>query len=117
MPPPPHDSYSGVASAQTFWWVITALACLFASGVYLGGWFSLTILCTAGFSALAVIGGIDDATRKLPMARGQHVQAFVVSVASILLWSAPPICYFVGYQIGKRKPIGKGKHAAPPHGT
>lgn len=116
MPPPPHDSYSGVASAQTFWWVVTVLTCGFATGVYLGGWFSLTILCTAGLSALAVICGIDDATRKLPMVRGQHVQAFVVSVASILLWFAPPICYFVGYQIGKRKPMGKGKYAAPLQG-
>jgi hypothetical protein len=114
--PPPHDSYGGEASAQTFWWVVTILACFFAAGVYMGGWFSLTILCTAGLSALAVICGIDDATRKLPMARGQHVQAFVVSVASILLWFAPPICYFAGYQIGKRKPMGKGKHAAPPSG-
>jgi hypothetical protein len=31
MPPPPHDSYSGVASAQTFWWVITVLTCGFES--------------------------------------------------------------------------------------
>ena len=114
MPPPPRDSYGGEASAQTFWWVVTVMTCAFAAGVYLGGWFSLTILCTALLSAGAVVCGIDDATRKLPMARGQHVQAFVISVASILLWFAPPICYFVGYQIGTRKPMGKGKHAAAP---
>jgi hypothetical protein len=114
MPPAPHDSYPLQVSAQTFWWIVTVLACFFAASVYLGGWVSLTILCTAGLSAGAVMCGIDDATRKLPMARGQHVQAFFVSVASILLWFAPPICYFAGYQIGKRKPMGKGKHAAPP---
>jgi hypothetical protein len=116
MPPPPPDSYQE-ATAQTVWWVFTVLIGSVAVSVYLRGWFSWAILSTALFSALAVIGGIDDATRKLPMARGQHVQAFVMSVASILLCFAPPICYFVGYQIGKRKPMGKGKHAAPPHDT
>ena len=67
-----------------------------------------------GAVLLAVLGGIfgiDDATRKLPIARGQHVQAFMVSVASILLWLAPPVCYVVGYGIGRRWLMGRGKHA------
>jgi hypothetical protein len=116
MPRPPHDSYAQGTTAQTFWWIVTVLTCLFATSIYLRGWSSLTILCTAGLSAGALTCGIDDATRKLPMVRGQRVQAFFVSVASVLLWFAPPVCYFVGYQIGKRKPMGKGKHAAPPPG-
>jgi hypothetical protein len=117
MPAPPRDSYPGPVSAGKFWWVVTVLTCVFAADVYLGGWVWRTIASTTLLSAGAVMCGIDDATRKLPTARGQHVQAFIVSVASILLWLAPPICYLIGYQVGKRWPMGKGKHAAPPPGV
>lgn len=54
------------------------------------------------------MGGIDDATRELPVARGQRVQAFIALVASALLWAIPPIAYLAGYQIGKRRPMGYG---------
>jgi hypothetical protein len=115
-PTPSRDSYPGQVSARNFWWLVTVLTCVFAAGIYLEGWVWQTITCTTLLSAGAVLCGIDDATRKLPMVRGQHLQAFIVSVASILLWLAPPICYLIGYQIGKRWPMGKGKHAAPPPG-
>lgn len=114
MPPPAPDSYPAHVSAQNFWWLVTVITTASAAGVYLGGWAWQMILCTAGLTAGAVMVGIDDATRKLPKARGQHVQALISSVASLVLWLAPPIGYFLGYQVGKRWPMGKGKCAATP---
>jgi hypothetical protein len=65
-------------------------------------------VCTAGATVLACGSGIDDATRHLPIGRGQYVPFFIASVASIVLWALPPIAYLVGYQIGKRWPMGYG---------
>jgi hypothetical protein len=113
-PAPPRDSYPttvGPVSARNLWWVLVALTCLVSVGVYLVGWAWQMVLGAVLLAVLGGVLGIDDATRKLPIARGQHVQAFVVSVASILLWLAPPVCYAVGYGIGRRWPMGRGKHA------
>ena len=113
-PAPPRDSYpttAGPVSARNLWWVLVALTCLVSVGVYLVGWAWQMVLGAALLAVLGGIFGIDDATRKLPIARGQHVQAFIVSVASILLWLAPPVCYVVGYGIGRRWPMGRGKYA------
>jgi hypothetical protein len=112
---PPRDSYpttAGPVSARNLWWVLVVLTCLVSVGVYLVGWAWQMVLGAVLLAVLGGVFGVDDATRKLPMARGQHVQAFIVSVASILLWLAPPVCYFVGYGIGQRWPMGRGKHAA-----
>jgi hypothetical protein len=115
----PHDSYDfmGGITARNIWWVNVSLTCSMALGVILTGWDLPTALCTAFFVAIWAMSGIDDATRKLPIARGQKVQAYFATVASIPLWLLPTIAYLVGYQIGKRRPMGKGKHAAPPHGA
>jgi hypothetical protein len=113
-PAPPRDSYPttvGPVSARNLWWVLVALTCLVSVGVYLVGWAWQIVLGAVLLALLGGVFGIDDATRKLPIARGQHVQAFIVSVASILLWLAPPVCYVVGYGIGRRWPMGRGKYA------
>lgn len=110
-PPPlplPHDSYLGSVTARKLWWLIAVLICGVAAAVYLTGWDVWTVAATCFVTALAAMGGIDDATRKLPVARGQRVQAFIALVASALLWAIPPIAYLASYQIGKRRPMGYG---------
>jgi hypothetical protein len=115
----PHDSYDfmGGVTARNIWWVNVGLTCIMALGVVLTGWDLPTAFFAAFIVAMGAMSGIDDATRKLPIARGQKVQAYFATVASIPLWLLPTIAYLVGYQIGKRRPMGKGKHAAPPHGA
>jgi hypothetical protein len=115
----PHDSYDfmGGITARNIWWVNVGLTCITALGVVLTGWDLPTALLAALVVAGGAMSGIDDATRKLPIARDQKVQAYLATVASIPLWLLPTIAYLVGYQIGKRRPMGKGKHAAPPPGT
>jgi hypothetical protein len=115
-PPPqlPHDSYDfmGGITARKYWWVNVGLTCIPAINVILTGWDLQTALLAALVVAIGAMLGVDDATRKLPIARDQKVQAYIVTVASIPLWLLPTIAYLAGYQIGKRKPMGKGKHAA-----
>lgn len=105
---PPPDSYLGSVTATKIWWLIAALVSGVAAAVYLTGWDVWTVASTCFVTVLAAMGGIDDATRQLPVARGQRVQAFVALVASALLWAIPPIVYLVGYQIGMRRPMGYG---------
>lgn len=85
-----------------------------AVGVYLGGWMWQTIAVTGVLTVLGAISGIDDASRKLPASRGQYVQAFIIVIASIMLWLAPAVSYAVGYGIGKHRPMGKGSVADSP---
>jgi hypothetical protein len=115
----PHDSYDfmGGITARKIWWMNVSLICMMALGVVLTGWDLPTALLAALVVAIGTMSGVDDATRKLPIARDQKVQAYFATVASIPLWLLPTIAYLVGYQIGKRKPMGRGKQAAPPHGV
>lgn len=115
LPSAPQDSYPtvvGPVSAHNLWWVLVALAWLVAIGVYLLGWIWQMVLPAAFLTLLAGLAGVDDATRELPMARGQYAQAFLVSVACVLLWLAPPVCYVLGYSVGQHWPMGAGKHVA-----
>lgn len=112
-----NDSYPtamGPVPARNVWWVLVALTLMFSLGVYLVGWTWQMILGAAFLAVLGALTGIDDGTRKLRIARGQHVQAYIVLVASILLWLAPPICYYLGYRVGQRWPMGRGRHAGHP---
>lgn len=118
--PPPAarpDSYPthiGQVSARKIWWILVAFTCLVAVNVYFFGWPAQAIFGTAVLTLFCAGFGVDDATRKLPIARGQYVQAVIASVVSLLLWLAPCIAYLLGYAIGQRWPMGQGKHAAPP---
>lgn len=106
-----NDSYPtaiGSLSARSMWWVLVALTCAMSVGVYLVGWSWQLIIGTAFLAVLGAVTGNDDGSRKLPIARGQLVQAGIVSVASILLWLAPPVCYYVAYLIGQRGSLRPG---------
>ncbi len=107
------DSYPtamGSLSARNMWWILVSMTCIVSVGIYVVGWTWQMILGTALLTVMGALAGIDDGSRKLPIARGQHIQAFLASVASILLWLAPPICYYIGYRVGHRWPMGGGRH-------
>ena len=104
----------GQVSAPKFWWILVAFTCIVAGNVYAFGWPAQAIFGTAFLTLLYAAAGVDDATRKLPIARGQYVQGGIAAVVSILLWLAPCIAYLLGYAIGQRWPMGRGKHATPP---
>lgn len=104
----------GQVSAPKVWWMLVAFTCLMAAGVHYGGWPVQLIGGTAFLTLVCAVFGVDDATRKLPIARGQYVQAGIASVISLLLWLAPCIAYLLGYAIGQRWPMGRGKQATPP---
>jgi hypothetical protein len=111
---PPPDSYPAPVTAATAWWILAILTVTAAVGVYLGGWTWQTAAVTAVLVVLGTVSGIDDASRRLPAFRGQHAQAFVIAVASILLWLAPVISYAAGYALGTRRPMGKGSRTGSP---
>lgn len=118
-PAAPPDSYPtdvGQVSAPKVWWTLAAFTCIAAGNVYYFGWPVQAIFGTAVLTLFCTMFGIDDATRKLPIARGQYVQAGIAAVVSILLWLAPCIAYLIGYAIGQRWPMGRGRHATPPDG-
>ncbi|PRI13167.1 hypothetical protein [Mycobacterium shigaense] len=104
----------GSVSAPKVWWTLVALTILVAANVYFFGWPAQAILGTAFLTLVCAAAGVDDATRKLPIARGQYVQAGIAAVVSFLLWLAPCIAYLFGYAIGQRWPMGRGKQATPP---
>ncbi|WP_141681968.1 hypothetical protein [Mycobacterium malmoense] len=101
----------GSLSARNMWWILVAMTCIVSLGIYVVGWTWQMSLGAAFLTVMGALAGIDDGSRKLPIARGQHIQAFLASVASILLWLAPPICYYIGYRVGQHWPMGRGSHA------
>jgi hypothetical protein len=102
------DAYIGDISAAKFWWLLVALAGLLAGTVLLGGWIWQATAFAVLMVVVSAVCGIDDATRRLPIARGQHIQAFIAAVLSIPVWGVPAIVYLLGYQIGRRWPMGYG---------
>lgn len=109
-----YETAMGSISARTMWWVLVGIACIGSVGIYLLGWTWPMILCAVFLTAMGALAGVDDGSRKLPVARGQYVQAFIAFVASSLLWLAPAICYLAGYRVGQRWPMGMGRHARRP---
>ncbi|WP_163746953.1 hypothetical protein [Mycolicibacterium helvum] len=103
----PANHYPGPVTAGTVWWIFAILTTAAGVGVYLGGWRWQTITVAVVLTALGAISGLDDASRALGPARGQHVQAAVIAVASILLWLAPIAAYAIGYTIGLRHATGR----------
>jgi len=105
---PPRDSYPGRVTARKAWWLFVACVAFFGCGGALAGWNAHT-LPAAGLVCLgALASGIDDATRKLPKARGQNTQAIIAAALSISIAFLPPILYLVGYRIGTLRPMGYG---------
>ncbi|WP_431234984.1 hypothetical protein ACQ856_10950 [Mycolicibacterium psychrotolerans] len=105
---PPRDSYPGRVTASKTWWLFVAIVGFFGLGGAITGWDAKT-LPAAGLICLgALVSGIDDATRKLPKARGQNTQAIIAAALSVSMAFLPPILYLIGYRIGTIRPMGYG---------
>ncbi|MCX2934782.1 hypothetical protein ORI20_31440 [Mycobacterium sp. CVI_P3] len=113
---PPRDSYPGRVTAPKAWWLFVAIIGFLGFGGAVAGWDAKT-LPAAGLICLgALVRGIDDATRKLPKARGQNLQATVATALSISMAFLPPVLYLVGYRIGTKRPMGYGlRDPVAPH--
>lgn len=111
--PAPINAYQlgrGTLSARNMWWILVALGCLISTGVCVGGWNWQFETGAVIFAGMGTIVGIDDGSRRLPLARGQYAQATLLSAASIPIGLAPVICYFLAYRAGRRWPVGPGRH-------
>lgn len=104
-PPPPANSYNGVVTADGFWWIAAVLTAVIAADVYLFGWVWQSVLGTIALTLMGALAGLDDASRSLPMVRGQRIPALIALLASLLLWMLPAISYVTGYMYGKRRPL------------
>ncbi|MCV7217404.1 hypothetical protein H7J51_19190 [Mycobacterium crocinum] len=105
---PPRDSYPGRLTAAKAWWLFVVIIGFFGVGGAVVGWDGHTLPAAGMICLGALVSGIDDATRKLPMARGQNVQAIIAAALSISMAFLPPALYLLGYQIGTRRPMGCG---------
>lgn len=97
---------SATLSARNMWWLLVALACLVSTAACVSGWNWRIAAAAAFFVLLAAVSGADDGARNLPVARGQHLQAILISAASVPLGLAPTISYYVAYRAVRRWPIG-----------
>ncbi|MCI4673647.1 hypothetical protein [Candidatus Mycolicibacterium alkanivorans] len=107
-PPLPANSYNGVLTAEGIWWIAVILIAMIAADVYLFGWIWQAVLGTAALTVMGFSAGVDDATRQLPVVRGQKMQGVIAAVASALLFFLPAVAYVIGYLVGKRHPMGYG---------
>jgi hypothetical protein len=105
------SAYSGHIRAETAWWLFAATAAAIGVWVYDQGLTTEPAIGIAALTIMATLMGIDDATRGLPMVRGQRVQGFVILVASIPMFAVPPVAYVIGYHLGRRRPMGRGRRS------
>ncbi|MCV7345198.1 hypothetical protein [Mycolicibacterium rhodesiae] len=105
---PPRDSYPGRVTASKTWWLFVACVGLFGFGGALTEWNAKTLPAALIVCLGALVSGIDDATRKLPKARGQNTQAIIAAALSVSMAFLPPILYLIGYRIGTIRPMGYG---------
>jgi hypothetical protein len=105
---PPRDSYPGRITAPKAWWLFVVCVAFFGFGGALTGWDAKTLPAGGLLCLGALACGIDDATRKLPKARGQNVQAIIAAALSVSMAFLPPVLYLVGYRIGTIRPMGYG---------
>lgn len=104
--------YVGGVSDTKQWWLMVVLMIFGAVSILVIGCAWQSALIAAFLTLLAAIAGVDDATRRLPPARGQKTQATLVAAASLPMAALPVLTYLVGFQLGKRRPMGRGKHSA-----
>jgi hypothetical protein len=103
---PAPDSYSGILTAATMWWMLVGIAVIGAANVYFfvvgrgGGWAAAGAAAFVGL--LAIGAGYADASWDCPIARGQHVQ---LGVASLITAGAFALVYLTAYYTARRWPL------------
>jgi hypothetical protein len=103
---PAPDSYSGMLTAATMWWMLVGLAVIAAVNAY-AFLFSdgkpLVAAVGTGFLALLAIGtGYGDASWDYPIARGQRLQ---LGLASLITAGGFALVYFAAYYTARRWPL------------
>jgi hypothetical protein len=103
---PAPDSYSGLLTAATMWWMLVGLAVIAAVNAY-AYLFSdgkpLVAAVGTGFLALLAIGtGYGDASWDYPIARGQRLQ---LGLASLITAGGFALVYLTAYYTARRRPL------------
>jgi hypothetical protein len=103
---PAPDSYSGMLTATTMWWLLVVLAVIAAANAYAflfsDGKAAVAALGT-GFVALLAVGtGYADASWDYPIARGQHLQ---LGAATIITVGSFALLYLIAYYTARRFPL------------
>jgi hypothetical protein len=103
---PAPDSYSGMLTPATMWWLLVVLAVIAAANMY-AFLFSDGDAAPAAVSAtflavLAVGAGYGDASWGYRIARGQHIQ---LGVASLITAGSFALPYLVAYYTARRFPL------------
>lgn len=101
---PPSDSYSGLASAKKFWWllVFAAVICMFDVVTIDPNKPWVGILAATTILLIASIFGYGDASFGYSIARGQRPQFALISAITVGTFA---LFYFAAYQAGKRWPL------------
>lgn len=117
---PAPDSYSGMLTAATMWWILVVIAVISAVNVYafaVGEGKAGVAAVGAGSLILMALGvGYGDASWDYRIARGQYIQ---LGLASVITAGSFALLYLIAYYAGRRKPL-RSKHsmeyrAHPPH--
>jgi hypothetical protein len=102
---PARESYSGLLTPSTMWWLLVLLAALAAGNVYAylfsdGG--AAVAAAMAAFLALLAVGaGYGDASWRHPIARRQYLQ---FGVASLITAGGFALVYLIAYYVGQHRP-------------
>jgi hypothetical protein len=101
-----HDSYSGLLTAATMWWMLVVIAVISAGNVYglvVGKGDAWAAVAAATLLALLAIGtGYGDASWCHRVARGQYVQ---FGVATALTAGGFALVYLTAFYIAQRRPL------------
>jgi hypothetical protein len=103
---PAPDSYSGMLTATTMWWLLVVLAVIAAANAYAflfsDGKPAVAALGTGFVALLAVGAGYGDASWDYPIARGQHLQ---LGAATIITAGSFALLYLSAYYTARRFPL------------
>lgn len=100
------NSYIGLFTPATMWWMLVVLAVIAAGNVYAflfsDGEAAIAAVMAAFLALLAAGGGYGDASWGYPIARGQRIPFGVVSV---ITGGSFAFVYLVAYWFGRRRPL------------
>lgn len=107
---PTPDSYSGLLTPATMWWMLVVIAAIAAGNVYgfaVGkGEVWVAIMVAALLALLAAGTGYGDASGRCPVARRQFVQ---FGVASVITAGGFALVYLTAYYLGQRRPLQRAQ--------
>lgn len=103
---PTPDSYSGLLTPATMWWMLVVIAAIASGSVYgfaTGKEEAWVAVMVAGLLALLAAGtGYGDASWRYPVARRQFVQ---FGVASVITVGSFALVYLTAYYLAQRRPL------------